>query len=49
MELVLSHKAEILGILWLVSEILASIPSIKANSIFQLAKSLLAKVLKKDE
>ena len=47
MEIVLSHKAEILGILWLVSEVLASIPALKSNSVFQLVKSILAKILGK--
>jgi hypothetical protein len=47
MEIVLAHKAEILGILWLASEILGSIDSIKANGVFQLIKGVLAKVLGK--
>lgn len=44
MDLVLAHKVEILGILLLVSEILSSIPSIEANSIFQLIVGLLKKI-----
>lgn len=47
MEIVIAHKAEILGIFWLVSEVLASIPALKSNSIFQLVKGVLAKVLGK--
>jgi len=47
MDLIIAHKTELLGILWLISEILASIPSIKANSLFQVAQSLLAKILGK--
>jgi hypothetical protein len=47
MEIVLAHKAEILGILWLVSEVLAAIPAVKANSVFQIVKGILAKVLGK--
>lgn len=44
MEIIIAHKAEILGILFLVSEILASIPAIKANSIFQLAVGIVKKL-----
>lgn len=47
MEIVLAHKAEILGILWLLSEVLASVPALKSNSVFQLVKGVLAKVLGK--
>ena len=36
MEVVINHKEEILVVALAVSEILALIPSIKANSIFQL-------------
>ena len=44
MEVVLAHKAEIITALFLLSEILALIPSIKANSVFQLVVGLLKKV-----
>jgi len=47
MEIIIAHKAEILGILFLISEILASSPKIKANSIFQVAVSILKKVMGK--
>jgi hypothetical protein len=35
MDLILSHKAEILGLLLAVSECLSLSPSVKANGIFQ--------------
>jgi hypothetical protein len=44
MELIVAHKLEILGILFLLSEILASVPAIKANSIFQLAVAIIKKM-----
>lgn len=51
MELVLAqafaHKAEILAFLFASSELLALIPSVKANSIFQLAVGLIKKVMGK--
>lgn len=47
MELILAHKAEVFGILWLLSEILGSIESVKANGVFQLLKGLLGKLLGK--
>lgn len=43
MELILSHKAEFMGLLLAISEILALIPSVKSNSIFQLVLNLLKK------
>ena len=36
-----AHYAEIVTILWLISEILGSVPSIKSNSIFQVLVALL--------
>ena len=44
MELVLAHKTEILVFLLAVSELLAVIPAVKANSIFQVVVGLLKKV-----
>lgn len=44
MEVILAHKTEILAVLLAVSELLASVESIKSNSIFQLVVSLLKKV-----
>jgi hypothetical protein len=41
MEIIIAHKAEIFGILFLISEILAASPKIKANSIFQLIVALI--------
>ena len=40
----IDNKAIILGVLWGVSEALASIPSVKANSIFQLVVNALKKL-----
>jgi hypothetical protein len=36
MELIIAHKVEILALLLSLSEVLALIPSLKSNSIFQL-------------
>lgn len=47
MELVLAHKAEVLGFLWALSELLSLVPSVKANGVFQLAVGLLKKVVGK--
>lgn len=44
MDIVLAHKTEILVFLLALSELLAVIPAIKANSIFQLAVGLIKKV-----
>jgi hypothetical protein len=44
MELVLAHKTEIITALFLLSEILALIPAVKANSVFQLLVGFLKKV-----
>ena len=43
MEVILAHKTEILAVLLAVSELLAAIPEIKANSIFQLAWGMIKK------
>lgn len=47
MEFILAHKAEILGGLWGLSEILSLVPSIKANGIFQLIKQSVDKAMEK--
>lgn len=44
MDLIIAHKIEILAVLLAVSELLAAIPAIKANSIFQLASGFLKKI-----
>ena len=44
MDLVLTHKTEILALLLALSEVLALIPAVKANSIFELAVGLIQKV-----
>jgi len=41
---IIENKAIILGVLWGLSEALAAIPSIKANSIFELVVSVLKKL-----
>lgn len=46
MDVLLSHQTEILVFLLAASELLALVPSIKANSVFQLAVNVL-KSLKK--
>ena len=40
---VMSHLSIILGVLWGLSEALASIPKIAANSVFQLIHNLIKK------
>lgn len=44
MEVVLAHKVEILAVLLAVSELLGSFDSVKSNSIFQLAVSVIKKI-----
>jgi hypothetical protein len=44
MEFIIAHKVEILAALLAVSELLAVVPSVKANSIFQLSVSLIKKI-----
>ncbi len=46
MEVIIANKEIILGVLWAVSEALALIPQVKANSIFQLVVNLLSKFKK---
>lgn len=43
MEFIIAHKAEILGVLWGLSEALSFIPAIKANGIFQMIFEALKK------
>jgi len=45
MSVILAHKPEVLGLLLAVSEVLALIPSVKSNSIFQLIKNIVIKFL----
>jgi hypothetical protein len=47
MEVVISNKVVILGFLFALSEVLALIPSIKSNSVFQLVVNVLKKVMNK--
>lgn len=44
MEVILQNQVVILALLLSLSEVLALIPSVKANSIFQLAVMLLKKI-----
>jgi hypothetical protein len=44
MEVIIEHKTEILAVLLAVSELLAAIPAVKANSLFQLAVGLIKKI-----
>ena len=44
MEVIIEHKTEILAVLLAVSELLAVVPAIKANSLFQLAVGLIKKI-----
>jgi hypothetical protein len=43
MEFIIAHKAEILGVLWGLSEALSFIPSVKANGVFQMIFEALKK------
>ncbi|MCS6281471.1 MAG: hypothetical protein HUM72_12635 [Dolichospermum sp.] len=44
MEVIIANKAVVLGLLWSLSEVLALIPQVKANSVFQLVVNVLKKV-----
>lgn len=44
MEIILQNQVVILALLLSLSEVLALIPSVKANSVFQLAVMLLKKI-----
>ena len=44
MDLIIANKVVILGFLFALSEVLALIPSIKANSVFSLVYNALKKV-----
>jgi hypothetical protein len=46
MELILKHKEEFLFLAFAISEVLALIPSVKANSIFQIIYFQLKKIKK---
>jgi hypothetical protein len=43
MEFIIAHKAEILGVLWGLSEALSFIPAVKANGVFQMIFEALKK------
>jgi len=47
MEVVLANKTVILGLLFAISEVLALIPSINGNSVFQVIYGFIKKVLGK--
>jgi hypothetical protein len=44
MEFIIAHKAEILGVLWGLSEALSFIPAVKANGVFQMVVGLIKKI-----
>ena len=44
MDVIIAHKTEILALLLAISELLAAIPAVKANSVFQLAVGLIKKI-----
>lgn len=44
MDVIIAHKTEILALLLAISELLAAIPAVKANSIFQLCVGLIKKI-----
>jgi hypothetical protein len=46
MELIIEHKEEFLLLVFAISECLALIPSVKANSIFQLVYFQIKKLMK---
>lgn len=47
MEIILAHKVEILAFAFALSELLAVIPEVKSNSVFQLVFGLLKKAVGK--
>lgn len=47
MEFIIANQVEILGTLWLISEALSMIPSVKANGVFQLFVEAVKKARKK--
>ena len=47
MEVIFEHKSEIILFLFACSELLAIIPSVKANSVFQLVSNFLKKAVSK--
>jgi hypothetical protein len=44
MEVIIANKEVVLGLLWALSEVLALVPQVKANSVFQLVVGILKKV-----
>ena len=47
MEVIIENKVVILGFLFALSEVLALVPAVKANSVFQLVSSILKKAVGK--
>jgi hypothetical protein len=47
MEVIVANKVVVLGFLFALSEVLALIPSVKSNSVFQLVVNVLKKVMNK--
>ena len=47
-DFILAHKVVILGFLFATSEVLALIPSVKSNSVFQLIVNAIKKALGKE-
>jgi hypothetical protein len=47
MEVIVANKVVVLGFLFALSEVLALIPAVKSNSVFQLVVNVLKKVLNK--
>ena len=48
MEFIIAHKAEILGVLWGLSEALSFIPAVKANGVFQMVFEAIKKAAGKE-
>lgn len=44
MEVILENKAVVFGFLFALSEVLALIPALKANSVFEMAVGILKKI-----
>lgn len=44
MEVIIANKAVVFGFLFALSEVLALIPALKANSIFEMAVGLIKKI-----
>lgn len=44
MEVIIANKEVVFGLLWALSEVLALVPAVKANSVFQLAVQALSAI-----